>query len=351
MTSRGRITPACALAATLAFPALRLCGSDVVVDPEGRGKFPTIGAAIEAATPSPDGRVRIFVQPGTYRERLTIDKPRISLIGLGSRPDETVIIFDLHARSRRPDAEGTVGTTGSSSVFVHGDDFAAVNLTIANGTPDGIAQAVALKTTANRLVFDRCHFNGYQDTLYPTGGRQYFHECRIEGDVDFIFGNATAVFERCTVVSMGAGYVTAANTRPDTPLGFVFLDCTLAAAPNVADGSVYLGRPWQWDRGPRASVTFVRTRMGPHIAAAGWHPWHVERNTAPGETSRFAEFSSTDLEGRPIDVSNRVPWARQLDPAQAAELITTRILAGPEGWDPSNVVAAERAALAAARRR
>ena len=56
--------------------------------------------------------------------------------------------------------------------------------------------------------------------------------------------------------------MSAARTEPSQKYGFVFLDCTLTGD---GDAQAYLGRPWQWDRGRKAAVAFVRTKMGPHI--------------------------------------------------------------------------------------
>ena len=114
--------------------------------------------------------------------------------------------------------------------------------------------------------------------------RQYFRNSFITGDADFIFGNATAVFDRCTIESTDYGFITAADTARITANGLIFLDCSLVGGtdrnPSVDDGtsapnnSVFLGRPWFWFQADKMpSVTYIRTRMGPHIARAGWDPW------------------------------------------------------------------------------
>src|SRR5207248_8405534 len=101
------------------------------------------------------------------------------------------------------------------------------------------------------------------------------------------FGNSTAVFYHCTSHSAEPGFITAANTEPATKFGVVFLDCTLNGAADLKPGSIFLGRPWQCDRKKTASVTFIRTRMGPHIAAKGWNAWDEQKNTDPAKTTRF----------------------------------------------------------------
>ena len=115
----------------------------------------------------------------------------------------------------------------------------AENLTIANDfekrharTDEG-SQAVALHVTGDREIFRKVRFLGFQDTLYadsklchaapmpgsnasanagatgaPASGsgsdtcyaaRQYYSDCYVEGHVDFIFGDARAVFDHCEI--------------------------------------------------------------------------------------------------------------------------------------------------------
>lgn len=305
------------------------------------GAFTSVQAAVDAAPAgTADNRTRIYINPGVYHERITVpaDKPFVSFIGTGESPGDVVLTFDLHARSPMPDGgEGVVGTTGSTSTFINATDFVAENVTFANATPDNVAQAVAIKPQADRLVFYNCRFEGFQDTLYPMRGRQYYLKCYITGDTDFIFGDATAVFDRCTIHSSDSSYLTAASTLPppEGEHGFVFLDCELIAAEGVPADSTYLGRPWKYDRGSVASVTFIRTKMGPHIKAAGWHPWHADRNTEPEKTTRYAEFGSTDPDGNPLDVSGRVEWSRQLTAEEAGSYTVENLLSGDDGWEPT----------------
>jgi pectinesterase len=181
---------------------------------------------------------------------------------------------------------------------------------------------------------------GWQDTLYANGGRQYYDRCYIEGRVDFIFGSATAVFDHCTIHSKNGGYVTAADTPAGQKVGYVFLGCTLTGEGKPA----FLGRPWRWDRGSRAMVAFVDCRMGPHIRAEGWDPWHrkpTTMNVHPEETTRYGEFGTMDLEGKPVDLSGRVAWAKKLSEDEAKQLTVEKVLGGEDGWQPGADVSKE----------
>ena len=66
-------------------------------------------------------------------------------------------------------------------------------------------------------------------------GRQYFENCTIAGHADFIFGAATAWFEKCHIHCQGDGCITAASTPADQPFGFVFSNCR-SPATNLKHG-------------------------------------------------------------------------------------------------------------------
>jgi pectinesterase len=309
---------------------------DITVDASGGGDFKAVQEAVDSVPAGNSQRVRILIKPGKYVQRLTVpkEKPMISFIGQGNKPEQTVLSYHLRASDVVPPATQSVGTTGSSSTFIHGNDFIAENLTFENSAGDNVGQAVAIKSTGDRLIFRNCQFLGFQDTLYPTSGRVYFKDCFITGDTDFIFGNATAVFDHCIINSSDGGYITAASTRAESHFGYVFVDCTLTAGENVKPGSVWLGRPWQWDRGSKASVIFIRTRMGPQINPQGWHPWSAA-NTNPAGTTRYAESSSIDLTGAPLDISHRVAWSKQLSSDEAEKITVQSVLGGTDQWDPT----------------
>lgn len=181
------------------------------------------------------------------------------------------------------------------------------------------------------MVFRGVRFLGWQDTLYAHGrsmestepSRQYYRDCYIEGSVDFIFGSATAVFDRCEIRSKTRGYIAAPSTIASRPHGYVFIDCRLTRDEGVPAASVYLGRPWR-DHG---SAVFVRTWMDDHIRPEGWHHWQPHREA----TARFAELASTGPGAAP---ERRVPWSRQLTEHDAPAWAAPHILAGHDGWNP-----------------
>jgi polygalacturonase len=286
----------------------------------GTGDFWSIQRAIDMAPP--EGTV-ISVAPGTYREVLTITKPNITIRSPYTDAKKTVIVFNKSAGD-------SGGTFNSATVNVRAPNFKAENVTFANDwnathqqAPQG-SQALAVAVTADRAVFQNVRLLGNQDTLYAAGGGQYYKDCYIEGNVDFIFGDANAVFEGCEIHSTAhqIGYITAQGKREASQDStFVFNHCRLTAEPGVAH--VWLGRPWR----PYASVVFLNTEMGAHIEPAGWREWH------PGETKYmetvfYAEFNSTGPGAYP---NERDPHTKKLTAEEAARYVeqAVRLLQPP----------------------
>ncbi|MGO9096852.1 MAG: pectinesterase family protein [Bryobacteraceae bacterium] len=294
-----------------------------VVAADGGGDFQTIQRAVDHVLDHPPenvGRVILEIRPGVYRERVKIpqDAPRVTLAG--SDAASTVITYSVGAA-----AAG--GTFFSPVVEVDGPAFEAVNISFENSFGTG-TQAVALSIHSDRAVFRNCRLSGWQDTLYAASGRQYYRDCFIEGRVDFIFGNAAAVFDGCEIHSRGGGCIAAhRRTRPDDPTGFVFRDCRLTApggSPPLPKGpNVFLGRPWR----SCARVVFLNCRMGGHIRPEGWDNWG---NAANEKTAWFAEFGSA---GPGAEAAARVAWARILAPEAAAAFAPEVFLRGGDGWD------------------
>lgn len=310
---------------------------DAVVAPDGSGHYRSLQEAISAApmlTGENDPVWTIFVKAGVYRERVYVQRERGRILVVGEDAARTILEFDLHANLPGPDGK-PIGTFRTPTLQVDGDGFELRDLTVRNTAgrpgprPDGpdVAQALALRVDGDRVVFRRCRFLGWQDTVLVNRGRLYFEDCAIEGSVDFIFGAATAYFSRCHLHAVGDGYITAASTPQGTAHGLVFADCRITAAPGV---KTWLGRPWR----EFAQTVFLRTEMGEAVRPEGWHNWnkpHAER------TARYAEFASTGPGANP---AARVPWSRQLDADAAEKLTVAAVLGGDDGWNPAHPPAA-----------
>lgn len=295
---------------------------DFVVSTDGTGDFTTVQAAINAV---PDYRkadtTRILIRKGVYKEKLVVPESKANVKITGE--DGAVLTYDDYASKLNIFGENK-GTSGSASVYIFGPGFTAENITFENSAGP-VGQAVACHVAADRVVFRRCRFLGFQDTLYTfgEGTREYYEDCYIEGTVDFIFGKATAVFNRCELYSKRTGgYLTAPATPEGQRYGYVFYDCKLAAADSVAKGSVWLSRPWR----PYGKVVFIRCDMGRQIRPEGWHDWGKASNR---QTAFYAEYMCT---GEGADTTRRVGWSHQLTTLDGYDM--KQVLAGKDGWNP-----------------
>lgn len=298
-----------------ASPSSTAGSGTATVAADGTGKYRTVQAAVDAVPAGNNSPVTITIKPGTYREIVTIpaNKPYVTLRGLGSAAGDTVIV-DNHSNA------GGYGTFGSATVFVNGHDFTAGNLTISNDYGEG-SQAVAANITADRAVFNGVRFLGDQDTLLVnSGARGYFANTYVEGTVDFIFGDGTAVFNACSIYQKrsAGGPVTAARTPAAQTYGFLIYKSTVTG---VANGVTQLGRPW----GPTAQVVYRESSLSATIATA--QPW-IDMSGNPWTGARFFEYRDT---GPGATINGNRP---QLTDAQAANYTPQRYLAGTDGWNP-----------------
>jgi len=283
----------------------------ITVAKDGSGQFTTVQAAVNSITSGSSTHIRIDIKAGTYTEKLTIaSRTNLCLVGAGNT--STILSYG--------DSNASVGSTsGSASVLISANDFSAANLAIQNTYGSG-SQAVALRTTGQRQQFLDCRFVGYQDTLYTHSGMQYFRNCYVQGNTDYVFGGATAVFQDCEARNVeGGSAVTAPNTDIGTAYGIVFFGGQFTAVSSVKSGSVALGRPW----GADGFAAFLNVNLAAHINPAGF----VDMSGNQPQNARFHEYKST---GAGASASSRSSY--QLGDSDAAKYTLANILAG---WTPS----------------
>ncbi|GIM94202.1 pectinesterase family protein [Paractinoplanes toevensis] len=340
--------------------------TDITVDPaatpDGTTTFTTLTAALAAA---PAGTATdptvISVAKGTYNEYPTIAKPYVIVAGATGTASDVVINGNRAAGTPIPGAApnddgtpATYGTSGSATVVVTGNSVQMRDLTIQNTYKEGTyanGQAVALRTVGDKLVFDNVRLLGNQDTLYAnspattTQSRVYFHDAYIEGDVDFLFGRATAVFDHSTLKALDHstspnGAVTAASTDIGQKYGFLITDSRIIGS--APDGSQNLGRPWQPGK-TQADGTSVKddNALGQVVVRDSWlssvvsgtATWTNMTNSGvvtDWHTARFAEYGNTG----PGSTATASADRPQLSAAQAADYTATAYLAGTDGWNP-----------------
>lgn len=302
--------------------------SSFTVAQDGSGNFKTIQDAVNAVRDLSQQQVTIFIKKGVYHEKLVIPSWKTNISLVGEDRENTVISWNDYSGKPKPvganpAVRDTFRTYTSYTVLVQGNDCRLENLTIEN-TAGRVGQAVALHVEGDRCSVTACRLLGNQDTLYAAteGSRQYYSDCYIEGTTDFIFGEATAVFQSCTIKSLTNSFITAASTRPGQRFGFVFFDCRLIA--DTAAKKVFLGRPWR----PYAKTVYIRTQMDGHILPVGWDNW---RNPDNEKTVLYAEYKSSGAGAAP---QARAKWSKQLTDKETKEYTLAAIFAGSATWNP-----------------
>ncbi|MDY6316485.1 MAG: pectinesterase family protein [Oribacterium sp.] len=281
----------------------------------------------------------IHIAVGVYEEQVEVHVPKLHLIGENlvteqvDRQHTTVITGSLYGKMPREDI-GKLGTFRTYTMLVDAPDVCIENLTIENTAGFGleIGQAVALYADAEHFHAKNVFLLGHQDTLFTgplpekerevngffgprvdaprVNTHQWYESCYIEGNVDFIFGSASALFEHCTLFQLGPyGYLTAGSQRAGQPVGYVFSDCQILG--DAAPGSSYLGRPWRDD----ANASFIHCYLGEQLSPVLFHPW---KTTMP-EATRYAVY---DCYGPAWHPDHKLPTTVMLN-----EITADRILA------------------------
>ena len=323
----------------------------ITVSASGGADFTSLQAAVDSLREGAPTHIRLL--PGEYREKVVIHRSGVRITG--EDRDRTVITWSGCSKDLYPDGTEK-GTFLSSTLMTTGRDITVENLTVRNDAGDGrtVGQAVAVYAAGDRGIWRNCAFLAHQDTLfcgpvrlpnvredvgsragcaesYPrvedgplTRSRQYFENCFIRGDVDFIFGPYRCWFERCTLfMNERGGWYTAANTNENQPYGFVFRRCRLTG--ECAAGAAYLGRPWR----KYARTIFLECDMDEHVAPEGFADWDTERVV----TDRCGEWRTA---GARSGQSARHPAQKRLTDKEAAGLTPARVLAGSDGWQPDS---------------
>ncbi|CAM5713524.1 pectinesterase family protein [Streptomyces purpurascens] len=297
--------------------------------------YPTVQSAVDAVPDGNDTPVTIAVAPGTYREKVYIpaSKPHLALRGTGRDRSDTVIVFDTPAEYG--------GSTGSATVRIAANDVTARNLTFSNDFDEAAhelkgEQALAMKTTGDRIVFEDTAFLGNQDTLMTdspkltTLSRVYVRDSYIEGDVDFVYGRATTVIERSVIraLSRGSdtnnGYITAASTWKGNPYGFLITKSKIVS--DAPAGTFHLGRPWHPGGEPDAiAQVLIRDTQLP--AAVKSSPW-TDMSGFSWKDARFTEYRN---HGPGAGVTADRP---QMSDAAARTHTVAHYLEGTDDWAP-----------------
>ena len=277
-----------------------------------------------AALPRNDEPITLRLAPGVYREKVVLQRPHTTLEGSGA--GESIITWSDGAKEVLPDGMNR-GTFRTATLLVDAPHVTLLRLTVENAAAprQQVGQAIALYADGDYFTCEDCTLRSHQDTLFTaplppkelqkngfigpkqfaprTPQRHTYRRCRIEGDVDFIFGGAAAWFEDCDIVSVDAGYATAASTPEGQKYGYVFKHCRFLG-DNLPQASCYLGRPWR----DYAKTVLLDCTIGAHIRPECWHDW----DKPPfHECGYYAEY--------PAPAHERAAFAHVLTAEEAAQ--------------------------------
>jgi len=325
-----------------------------IIAKDGSGDFTSIQQAIDAIPGGGRQPTILLLRMDEYHERVVVNKDNVRIIG--EARDRTVITNSACAKDLDENGKER-GTFLSFTFMVTGSNVEVENLTIRNDAGDGrlVGQAVAVYAAGDRGVWRNVRMIAHQDTLFCgplmkkvedfiaprrsraecvesvgdcplTYSRQYFEDCFIQGDVDFIFGPYRCWFERCTLfMNARGGLYTAANTPEEQPHGMVFHRCRLTG--ECALGEAYLGRPWR----RFARTVFIDCEMDEHVSPRGFADWDEVKVV----TFRYAEFGTV---GARADQSTRHPSQKRLTAQEAARLNIASVIGGWDNWRPQRRV-------------
>ncbi|XP_009797584.1 probable pectinesterase/pectinesterase inhibitor 51 [Nicotiana sylvestris] len=288
---------------------------DVTVCKEGGCDYKTVQEAVNVA---PDnGLTRkfvIWIKAGLYDEIIRVPFEKKNVVFLGDGMGKTVITGSLNV------GINGINTYETATVGVAGDGFMASGITFQNTAGPNANQAVAFRSDSDLSIIENCEFIGNQDTIYAHTLRQYYKCCRIQGNVDFIFGNSAAFFQECDILiaprqfhpEEGETNPVTAHGRidPAQSTGFVFQNCLINGTDkymalyykNPEVHKNYLGRPWK----EYSRTVFIQCTLEVLVSADGWLPWNGDFAFS---TLYYGEYRNT---GAGANTAGRVPWSSQI---------------------------------------
>jgi len=241
--------------------------------------FRTVQGALSGLAtglPSATTSVTINVAAGTYNELVHYTGPgatqTVSIIGPpnNNRGDNCVIQY-----ANGNSMNGSTQTRAST--YFNGTNVVLENITLKNtGVRATVGQAEALffsGGSAFTLAAFNSSFSSNQDTI-QTSGRNWFFDCHVEGNVDFLWGTAdAALFENCDlrfINDVGGGAATynlivartgttiAAGGNGTVGKGYVVMNSSVSVDAGV---TAYFGRDagagTYYDQAALINVTFT----------------------------------------------------------------------------------------------
>lgn len=305
----------------------------IYLKPDKTGDYADLQSAVDAVPENNLVPTVIHLAPGVYEGQVIISGSKPYLTIVGEDAENTILTNDYYAGMEWKNGDVTT-TFRTGTLTVYASHFTVKNVTIENsydGSKSGGRQAVALYAFGEHHRYENCRMTGGQDTLYAREGSQYYRDCYIDGDVDFIFGGARAVFENCEIFCKNPtpedverkGYIAAPSTPLHQRFGFLFYHCKISG--NFAPGMMFLGRPWHPASDPYyvGACVFKECELSEVITACGWK----QMGGFQVMTNRLYEYKNSG----PGAVEHEM--RRQLSDEEAAEYTVERVLGWTDlGW-------------------
>ncbi len=297
----------------------------------------------------------ILLEKGVFSQKIVVPPLCIKISGSGR---ETTVISNADCAKKIHADKKEFNTFRTFTVCVTGENCVIENLTVENActNPEINGQCVALSVHAKKFYGKNLCLKSTQDTLFcapfpddlvarysgltsdPASGETYYdgfmprdqlyieggsvqiyENCKIYGNVDFIFGGAEAYFKNCELISLAdpreKGFVAAPSHCLENSRGFSFIDCAFVSG-GAADGSVYLARPWR-DFG---KCDFINCKLEKHINGELFDKWN---DTYRDKTARFGYFA---LDSEKFYEDTAVKWAKKLTETQVNDIINNYTL-------------------------
>ncbi|KAL2250981.1 pectinesterase [Sesamum indicum] len=299
---------------------------NVTVAKDGSGNYTTISEALDAMPKTYKGRYVIYVKVGVYDETVVVKKTMVNLTIFGDGSQKSVVTGSKNYVDGAP-------TFRTATCAVLGEGFFAQSIGFKNTAGPEKLQAVALRVQADHAIFVNCRMEGYQGTLFAQAHRQFYRSCYITGTIDFIFGDAAAVFQNCMLyvrkpVDVQQNTVTAqARLDKRQTTGFVIQNSHILAddklEPEKDKFKSFLGRPSK----EYSRTIIMETQIGDLIQPVGWLEWN---GNFALNTLYYAEFNN---KGVGANTAERVKWPgfKVIDKKEAVNFTVGPFLQG-ESW-------------------
>lgn len=300
---------------------------EIVVAQDGSGSFKSIQEAVNSLPADAKEQRIIHIKPGTYREKVFIDKHFITL--KGDDPAKTIITISLSRdewRCENPDDYGT------ATLNLKGSDIVLENLSFINSygkdnTKDKtiscsndaektknirpVSHQMALRSFATtRLIVQNCIFRAYGgDTVSPWNtedGMFYFKDCIMEGGVDFYCPRGWAYAENCTFICHNNEAAIWHDGSKNQDAKTVLVNCTFTGDPGYGLGRYHRDAQFyliscRFDKNMADADIFQREANPPNTLQWGRRVYYYNCSRKAGNYKWFADNLPVGVNSKAIN--------------------------------------------------